>query len=77
LLVLNEPEQSLHPDLLRPLARQIAQAARRGQVWVISHAQALVEALEDIAGIVAVELVRDKGETRIRGQGMLDEPAWP
>jgi predicted ATPase len=77
LLVLNEPEQSLHPDLLRPLARQIAQAAQRGQVWVISHAQALVEALEDIAGIVAVELVRENGETRIRGQGMLDEPAWP
>lgn len=33
LLVLNEPEQSLHPDLLKPLARQIASAARRGQVW--------------------------------------------
>jgi predicted ATPase len=77
LLVLNEPEQSLHPDLLRPLARQIATAAKGSQVWVISHARALVDALEDIAGTPAVELVRESGETRISGQRLLDEPAWP
>lgn len=77
LLVLNEPEQSLHPDLLRPLARQIAKAAQRSQIWVISHAPALVSAIEDVANITAVQLVREYGETRIAGQGMLDEPAWP
>jgi predicted ATPase len=77
LLVLNEPEQSLHPDLLRPLARQIVAASRRSQVWVISHAAALVAALEDVSGDAAIELVRDHGETRVRGQGVLDEPAWP
>jgi len=77
LLVLNEPEQSLHPDLLRPLARQIATAAKRSQIWVISHARALVDALEDISGVAAVELIREYGETRIQGQGLLDEPVWP
>lgn len=77
LLILNEPEQSLHPDLLRPLARQIVHAAKRGQVWVISHARALVDALEDLAGTSAIELVREFGETRIVGQGLLDEPLWP
>jgi predicted ATPase len=77
LLVLNEPEQSLHPDLLRPLAQQITSAAKRSQVWVISHARALVDALEDVSGTAAVELVRENGETRISGQRMLDEPAWP
>jgi predicted ATPase len=77
LLVLNEPEQSLHPDLLRPLARQICLAAQRSQVWVISHAPRLVAAIEDIANIVAVELRRERGETRVAGQGLLDEPAWP
>lgn len=76
LLVLNEPEQSLHPDLLAPLARQIAAAARRSQVWVVSHAPALVSALAD-AGADCVELVREHGETRISGQGILDVPAWP
>lgn len=77
LLVLNEPEQSLHPDLLRPLARQIAKAAKRSQIWVISHAPALVSAIEDVANITAVQLVREYGETRIAGQGLLDEPVWP
>jgi predicted ATPase len=77
LVVLNEPEQSLHPDLLRPLARQIAGASKRSQVWVISHAPRLVEALEDVSGAPAVELEREYGETRIRHQGLLDVPAWP
>jgi len=77
LLVLNEPEQSLHPDLLDPLARQIAAAAQRGQVWVISHSARLVALLEDCAAISAVRLERDHAETRIAGQGLLDAPVWP
>lgn len=77
LLVLNEPEQSLHPDLLRPLARQVVSAAKRSQVWLISHARALVDAIEDVSGTPAVELVREYGETRVAGQGLLDAPAWP
>jgi len=77
LLVLNEPEQCLHPDVLRPLARQIVEASRRGQVWVISHAPRLVAAIEDAADLVAIELRRECGETRVVGQGLLDEPVWP
>ena len=38
LLVLNEPENSLHPDLLQPLARLIQAAAQRTQVWEIGRA---------------------------------------
>src|ERR1700682_6507233 len=45
LMILNEPETSLHPDLLPPLARLIAQASRQSQVIVVSHAQMLVSAL--------------------------------
>ncbi len=77
LLVLNEPEQSLHPDMLRPLARQIVTASARSQVWVISHSQALVSALEDLGEACAIGLVREYGETRVAGQRMLDEPPWP
>ena len=40
LLVLNEPETSLHPDLLPPLARLIRAAAERSQVMVVSHSDA-------------------------------------
>ena len=39
LLVLNEPETSLHPDLLPALGRLIAQTAVRTQVLVVSHAR--------------------------------------
>ena len=34
LMVLNEPETSLHPDLLPALARLITFAAEHSQVWV-------------------------------------------
>ena len=45
LLVLNEPETSLHPDLLAPLGRLVRAAGERSQVMVVSHSSRLVEAL--------------------------------
>jgi predicted ATPase len=45
LLVLNEPETSLHPDLLPPLARLVTAAAERSQVMVVSHSARLVTEL--------------------------------
>lgn len=47
LLVLNEPETSLHADLLPALGRLIVEASRRSQVVVVSHARRLIEAMED------------------------------
>jgi predicted ATPase len=77
LLVLNEPEASLHPDLLRPLAELIGTGSTRAQVLVISHSRALLGALEVSAPELSrIELVKDLGETRVEGQGRLDEPPW-
>ncbi|MFF3063358.1 AAA family ATPase [Oerskovia sp. NPDC057915] len=85
LLVLNEPETSLHPDLLPALGALIAGAARRTQVVVVTHSRALVRAMEDAArgsrvaspGLVHVELVKELGETTVEGrEGLLDEPQW-
>lgn len=45
LMVLNEPETSLHPELIGPLARLIRSAAGRGQVMVVSHSRQLIHAL--------------------------------
>ena len=45
LMVLNEPEGSLHPDLLAPLARLVEQAAKRSQIIVVTHAAQLVSEL--------------------------------
>jgi predicted ATPase len=50
LLVLNEPETSLHPDLLPPLARLVRRAAERTQVMVVSHSATLVRELGADAG---------------------------
>jgi predicted ATPase len=41
LMILNEPETSLHADLLEPLARLIARSAERSQIVVVSHASGL------------------------------------
>lgn len=74
LLVLNEPETSLHPELIAPLAGLIAAAARESQVIVVSHSAALIAALDGSAS--RIELEKQLGETTVRGQGALDEPAW-
>ncbi|WP_254716426.1 AAA family ATPase [Actinomadura sp. WMMB 499] len=41
LLVLNEPETSLHPELLRPLAELIVTAAEHTQVVAVTHSRPL------------------------------------
>jgi len=76
MMVLNEPETSLHPDLLPALARLIIQASRQCQVWVVSHASRLIAALQQDAGCNSIVLEKVLGETQIVGQGILDAPAW-
>lgn len=78
LLVLNEPETSLHPDLLPALAALIANAASRTQVVVVTHARPLVRALEavDDPEATTLELAKELGATVLAGQDLLDRPAW-
>jgi predicted ATPase len=76
LLVLNEPETSLHPDLLPALARLIASAAKRSQVLVVSHATRLIAALEDQPGCHHIMLEKELGETKVVGLHELEVPAW-
>ncbi|MGF6592446.1 AAA family ATPase [Pseudomonas sp. 2835] len=76
MMVLNEPETSLHPDLLPALARLIIRASEQCQVWVVSHARRLVAALEQDVSCNSIVLEKVLGQTRVAGQGMLDEPAW-
>ena len=72
LMVLNEPEGSLHPNLLEPLARMIAAASERSQVIVVSHARALVDALSE-HGAQALALEKENGETIVAN---VDIPSW-
>ncbi len=72
LMILNEPETSLHPDLLPALARLIAKASQRAQLVVVSHAVSLVAALQ-AAGASEIVLTKELGETVVPGQ---DRQIW-
>ncbi len=75
LMVLNEPEGSLHLSLMPPLARLLALASRRGQIVLVSHSDALITALraEHGAGLEELRLAKDFGETRASDS---DAPRW-
>lgn len=65
LIALNEPEMSLRPDLIAPLARLIVDASRSSQVWITTHSVALVQAITALSGIQPIELALEQGETVI------------
>lgn len=76
LMVLNEPETSLHPDLLSPLARLIAQASERSQVIVVTHATRLISTLGEQKECHSIALEKQFGETLITGMNTMNRPSW-
>jgi len=76
LTVLNEPETSLHPDLIAPLARLIAKASERSQIIVVTHSMALISALAQQSGCNSIMLEKRFGETTVVGANELGVPAW-
>jgi predicted ATPase len=77
LLVLNEPETSLHPDLLPALGRLIAEAAARSQVIVVSHAPALIDALQSLPECRSIAVEKRLGETRLSEDDRTAAWKWP
>ncbi|MEO1574484.1 MAG: AAA family ATPase, partial [Pseudomonadota bacterium] len=76
LMVFNEPEMSLHPQLLPALGRLMRRYAEDHALWVVSHAQALQTELLDDERTQHVELEKHLSETRVRGQTLLTTPNW-
>ena len=76
LMVLNEPETSLHPDLLPALARLVARAAAHTQVLVVTHDSRLATYLAAQPDAVTIELEKELGETRVAGAAALDHASW-
>ncbi|MGY6128593.1 AAA family ATPase (plasmid) [Paraburkholderia strydomiana] len=76
LLVLNEPETSLHPDLLPALARLITRVAAHSQVLVVSHAARLIASLEREDASESIVLEKHFGATRLADAEERDIPAW-
>ncbi|HEY9714943.1 MAG TPA: AAA family ATPase, partial [Chroococcales cyanobacterium] len=73
MMALNEPETSIHPDLYEPLARLIADASTRTQVWITTHSRALSDYLLDLTGETPIELTKVGGATKIVGANIAGE----
>ncbi len=76
LLVLNEPETSLHPELLPALARLILAAAANTQIIVVTHAPLLIEELSRAPLSARLHLLKDFGETKLEEQTLFNKPKW-
>jgi predicted ATPase len=72
LLALNEPETSIHPDLLPSLARLIVGASVQSQLWITTHSTKLADAIATDSGCPPIQLEKAEGETRILGQSGLE-----
>jgi predicted ATPase len=66
-IALNEPEASLHPDLMEPLARLVVQAASRTQVWLVTHSTRLADAVTASGAGKVRTVVKVDGATEIEG----------
>jgi predicted ATPase len=76
LMVLNEPETSLHPDLLPALARLVITAVAQTQIIVVSHSQPLIEALTAAPICTRLHLQKNFGETILEGETLFNKPKW-
>jgi predicted ATPase len=75
LIALNEPEASLHPSLLAPLARRIASAAGHTRIWIVTHSEDLAGHLGQETGKRARRVVKSAGATGIEGLKLSGEYA--
>lgn len=66
-IALNEPETSLHPDLLEPLARLILRAGQRTQIWVVTHSERLAQAFVRESRVTPRTVIKRNGATWIDG----------
>ena len=66
-IALNEPEASLHPDLIGPLARLVVRASAKVPIWVVTHSASLANEIEKSARIEPRIVTREDGATWIQG----------
>jgi predicted ATPase len=74
LTLLDEPEVSLHPELLSLLADQLREASRRTQIVVATHSDTLIRFL-DPAEVVVMDSTED-GMTTLKRADELDLGEW-
>ena len=64
MLVLNEPEMSLHPDLLTPLAELIVYASKSSQIIVTTHSETLADTIKKSSGGEPINFNHDQAKVQ-------------
>lgn len=75
LVVIEEPELGLHPDVVARLAQLLIEASQRTQLVVTTHSRMLVEALGDEPESIVV-CRKEEGETRMERLCAEDLEEW-
>lgn len=71
LIILNEPETSLHPDMMPALASLISKANETAQIIVVTHSQRLANELENLTACPVREVIKTKGQTNLIGSNTI------
>lgn len=66
-IALNEPEASVHPDLMPALARMVVNAADRTQVWLVTHSNRLAEEIGRTGAGAIRTVLKEDGATTVEG----------
>ena len=77
LMVLNEPETSLHVDLIPALARAIGEAAARSQIILVTHSETLIGNLLADFDCREIRLRKDLGEMLAQQTEEPERWIWP
>ncbi len=67
-IAINEPETSLHHELLPPLARLIKRVAGASQIWLTTHASVLADEVSSLTGSHPIALEKIEGATIRKGR---------
>jgi predicted ATPase len=76
LLVLNEPETHLHPDLVPALSKLISRCAQTTQIIVVTHSHDLASSLREAKGSVHIAIEKHNGSTYVTDIDLLSRPNW-
>lgn len=68
MLAINEPESSIHEDLMEPLARLIVKASKTSQLWITTHSTELAGFISKYGGCKPIALEKIAGETCLQGR---------
>lgn len=70
LIAFNEPENSLSPAAIEPLADLLTYAAQYSQLWITTHSAQLAKAMVDRTACKPIRLEKVDGETTREGKSM-------